>query len=122
MGGNRNVTLPFSVLIINGSSSYDDLAIVNYTWTRESDSLAVGNVIGNSDHEPVLQLTNIVAGQYTYKLTVSDEQGLTGSEKVTITVFEDPLILNLVEVILTAHSTDLKQQEVRKYFLKITRH
>lgn len=105
-----------SVLIINGSTSYDDLAIVNFTWTRESDSLAVGMVIGNSDREPVLQLTNIVAGQYIYKLTVSDDQGLTGSEKVTITVFEDPLILNLVEVILTAHSIDLKQQEVRSLF------
>jgi PKD repeat protein len=121
LNGNRNVTLPLSVLIFNGSSSYDDLAIVNYSWTRESDSLAVGNVIGNSDHEPVLQLTNIVAGQYIYKLTVSDEQGLTGSEKVTITVFEDPLVLNLVEVILTSHSIDLKQQEVRKlYILKLT--
>jgi len=54
--GNQNVTLPLSVLVINGSSSYDDLAIVNFTWTRESDSLAVGNVIGNSDHEPVLQV------------------------------------------------------------------
>lgn len=114
MGGNRNVTLPLSVLIINGSASFDDLAIVNYTWTRESESLAIGNVIGSSDREPVLQITNIVAGQYTYKLTVSDEQGLTGSEKVTVTVFEDPLILNLVEVILTSQATGLKQQEVRE--------
>jgi hypothetical protein len=54
LGGNRNETLPLSVLTINGSASYDDLAIVNYTWTRESDSLAVGNVIGNSDREAVL--------------------------------------------------------------------
>lgn len=57
LGGNRNITLPLSVLIINGSASYDDLAIVNYTWTRESDSLAVGNVIGNSEHESVLQVS-----------------------------------------------------------------
>ncbi|KAL7026936.1 hypothetical protein ACKWTF_005240 [Chironomus riparius] len=112
IGGNRNVTLPFSVLVINGSASFDDLAIVNFTWTRESDSLAVGNVIGNSDHEPVLQLTNIVAGTYKYKLTVADEQGLTGSEKVTIIVLEDPLIMNLVEVVLTAQATSLSQQEL----------
>lgn len=58
------------------------------------------------------QLTNIVAGQYKYKLTVSDEQGLSGSEKVTINVFEDPLIMNLVEVVLTAKATALSQQEV----------
>lgn len=122
------------MLIINGSASYDDLAIVNYTWTRESDSLAVGDIIGNSDHEAVLQvktinfplslmtlmdinllslqLTNIVAGSYKYKLVVADEQGLTGSEKVTIIVFEDPLIMNLVEVVLTAQASQLSQQEV----------
>lgn len=57
-----------------------------------------------------------MAGQLIFKLRVSDEQGLTGSEKVTINIFEDPLLLNLVEVIFTAHSTALKQQEVRYYF------
>lgn len=60
LAGNRNITLPLSVLIINGSASYDDLAIVNYTWTRESDSLAVGNVIGSSDREPVLQVSQFL--------------------------------------------------------------
>lgn len=57
-------------------------------------------------------MTNVVAGTYRYKLTVADEQGLTGSERVTITVFEDPLILNLVEVVLTSHASQLSQQEV----------
>ncbi len=112
MGGDRNETLPLNVLLVNGSLSYDDLAIVNYSWTRESDSLAVGNVIGTSDREPVLKLTNIVAGRYIYKLTVMDEQGLTGSQTVKINILEDPLELNLVEVILTAKASNLTQQEV----------
>lgn len=112
LGGDRNVSLPLSALIINGSTSFDDLAIVNFTWTRESDSLAVGNVISNSDHEAVLMLTNVVPGVYKFKLTVADEQGLTGSELVTITVQEDPLIMNLVEVILTSKSSTLSQQEL----------
>lgn len=43
---------------------------------------------------------------------MADEQGLTGSEKATIIVQEDPLILNLVEVVLTAQATLLSQQEV----------
>lgn len=119
-----------SVLVLNGTSSSDDLAIVNYSWTRESDSLAVGNVIGTSDKEAVLmvrsccanvdiqmlkfvsQLTGIVAGTYKYKLTVADEQGLTGTEIVAISVHEDPLIMNLVEVVLTAEASMLSQQEV----------
>lgn len=119
------------MLVLNGSTSSDDLAIVNYSWTREGDSLAIGNVIGNSDHEAVLmvceainycqainfydtslQLTGTVAGTYKYKLTVSDEQGLTGFEVVTINVHEDELIMNLVEVVLTAQASNLRQQEV----------
>lgn len=59
-----------------------------------------------------VQLTEIVAGSYKYKLTVSDEQGLTGTEVVTISVHEDPLIMNLVEVVLTAQASNLSQQEV----------
>lgn len=132
VGGNQNLTLPLSVLVLNGSSSYDDLAIVNFSWTRESDSLAVGNIIGNSNHEPALmvkkrlkesldrvyesklffQLSGVVAGNYTFKLTVADEQGLTGFEIVTVSVYEDPMIMNLVEVVLTAKASSLSQQEV----------
>lgn len=108
----QNITLPISVLVLNGSSSSDDLAIVNYSWTRESDSNAVGSVIGNSDHEAVLMLTGIVAGCYKFKLTVADEQGLTGMQIVTIYVHEDPLILNLVEVVLTAKASSLTQLQV----------
>jgi len=81
-------------------------------WTRESDSLAIGNVIGTSDTEAVFQLTNIVTGKYIYKLTVADEQGMTGSDIVTIMVEEDPLIMNLVEVVLTAQASSLSQQEL----------
>lgn len=64
-------------------------------------------------HNKILsQLTEIVAGSYKYKLAVADEQGLTGTEVVTINVHEDPLIMNLVEVVLTAQASSLSQQEV----------
>jgi dyslexia-associated protein KIAA0319-like protein len=60
-------------------------------------------------------LTGIVAGTYKYKLVVADEQGLTGSEIVTINVHEDALIMNLVEVVLTAQASNLSQQDVRLF-------
>lgn len=50
------MTLPLSVLVLNGSTSSDDLAIVNYSWVRESDSLAVGDIIGTTDREAVLMV------------------------------------------------------------------
>jgi hypothetical protein len=57
-GGNLTVTLPTigNVIYLNGSQSSDDLGIVNFTWTRESGSLAVGDFIGNSDREAVLMV------------------------------------------------------------------
>lgn len=53
-GGDQTITMPVNAIFLNGSKSSDDLGIENYTWTRESNSLAIGMVVGNSDREPVL--------------------------------------------------------------------
>lgn len=53
-GGDKTVVLPVSAIVLNGSSSWDDLAIVKWKWIREPNSLAAGNIILNSDHSPVL--------------------------------------------------------------------
>lgn len=55
-GGDLSITLPVNVVKLNGSMSSDDLAIVNYTWTRDAKSLAVGNIIGNTNHESVFMV------------------------------------------------------------------
>lgn len=39
---------------MNGSQSNDDLGIVKYEWQRDGASLAIGSIVGNTDHEPVL--------------------------------------------------------------------
>lgn len=43
-----------NTIYLNGSKSNDDLKIVNYTWTRESNSLAIGTIVGNTNYEPIL--------------------------------------------------------------------
>lgn len=53
-GGDKTIVLPVSAIILNGSLSWDDLAIVKWDWIREPNSLAAGNIILNSDHLPVL--------------------------------------------------------------------
>jgi dyslexia-associated protein KIAA0319-like protein len=55
-GGDQTITLPISAIIMNGTKSSDDLGIMNYSWTREGSSLAIGTIIGNSDHEAVLMV------------------------------------------------------------------
>jgi len=43
--------------MLNGSRSSDDLGIVKWEWIRESSSLALGQVIDNSDQSPVLMVS-----------------------------------------------------------------
>lgn len=59
-GGDQTVTLPTNAIYMNGSKSSDDLGIVKYTWTRESTSLAIGSIVGNTDHEPVLIVSVLI--------------------------------------------------------------
>ncbi|KAL9928695.1 dyslexia-associated protein KIAA0319-like protein [Glossina fuscipes fuscipes] len=97
-GGDQSVTLPLSAIYLNGSSSYDDLSVAKYQWTREDSSLAAGQIVGNSNKESIMILTNLVSGRYVFKLTVSDEQGLTSTDTVSVFVHPDPMLLNLVQL------------------------
>lgn len=53
-GGDQSITLPTNTIYMNGSKSSDDLGIVKYEWTRDATSLAIGNIVGNTDHKSVL--------------------------------------------------------------------
>ncbi|CAD7078937.1 unnamed protein product [Hermetia illucens] len=119
-GGDKSVTLPVSAIYLNGSESYDDLGIVNYTWSRDGTSLATGNIVGTTNYEPVLILTNVVPGRFIFKLTVTDDQGLTSTDTVSIIVHPDPLVLNLVELTLSMGISVLTQSELDSLVQKIS--
>ena len=53
-GGDLSVSLPLKWIILNGSSSTDDLGIESWLWTREPESLAAGAIIANSDRTSTL--------------------------------------------------------------------
>ena len=57
-GGDQTIQLPTNSIYVNGSQSYDDLGIVKYEWTRDSASLAIGTIVGNTNHEAVLIVSN----------------------------------------------------------------
>lgn len=69
-GGDLDVTLPVSVILINGSKSSDDLRIAKWKWTRDPKSLAAGSMVGTSDETSVLELVGAVPGQYNFQLQV----------------------------------------------------
>ncbi|XP_056126834.1 dyslexia-associated protein KIAA0319 isoform X2 [Rhinichthys klamathensis goyatoka] len=88
----KAVTLPMSqdvllqegsTFIINGSQSVDDVGVVSYLWEKVDGPFWKPE--GPVD-TPVLQLENLSPGEYTFKLTVSDSDGLTDSTTATVRV------------------------------------
>lgn len=67
------------VVSLDGSSSSDsDGALVNYSWTEDDVEIAIG----------VSPRVELAVGIHTIMLTVTDNDGLTDTGTVTITVFE----------------------------------
>lgn len=54
-----------------------------------------------------------------FKLTVTDAQGLSGSDTVSIIVHPDPLVMSLVELTLTMEATVLTQSELDSLHQKL---
>ena len=109
------VTLPKSVVILNGSASHDDLRIARWRWTRDSKSLAAGKVVGNSSQESVLYLVNLIPGQYIFNLKVWDDQGKSSQDSISILVKEDPNKRHVIQAVLEYNMTSLTQSHVEDF-------
>ncbi|XP_030830499.1 dyslexia-associated protein KIAA0319-like protein isoform X3 [Strongylocentrotus purpuratus] len=99
IGPDQEIILPSTSLEVDGSQSTDDKGIVSYLWTRSTQSPAAGVVVGNSNHEPILRVVDLVPGQYKFTLNVTDAKGAFGTDTTIITVVEDPHILSRVQIV-----------------------
>uniref|UniRef100_A0A3P8VVS6 KIAA0319-like n=1 Tax=Cynoglossus semilaevis TaxID=244447 RepID=A0A3P8VVS6_CYNSE len=113
------VLLPIKTASLDGSHSTDDKGGVAYLWTRDDSSPAAGEVLNNSDHQPVLLLGNLVAGKYSFSLTVTDSKGQTSSDRGTVEVKPDIWERDLVELVfevpvsqVTQHQRDMLLRQV----------
>ncbi|XP_015173738.1 PREDICTED: dyslexia-associated protein KIAA0319 [Polistes dominula] len=118
-GGDQVIIAPIVALILNGSQSSDDLRIGQWLWTRESSSLAVGTIIEGTDKSPILMLTDIVPGRYLFKLKVTDEQGLSNEDTVSVIVKPDPQLLHLVELTLNIGANVLTELQKNSLVVKL---
>ncbi|XP_041068042.1 dyslexia-associated protein KIAA0319-like protein [Carcharodon carcharias] len=109
----RNVviTLPSNTAMLDGSKSSDDKGIVSYLWMRDESSPAAGDVLNNSDHQPVLFLSNLVEGLYTFCLKVTDAKGESHIDRATLEVRPDPRKNDLVEIILDVSVSQLTERQ-----------
>ncbi|XP_054427926.1 dyslexia-associated protein KIAA0319-like protein homolog isoform X2 [Pteronotus mesoamericanus] len=110
ISGNVVITLPMDTAELDGSKSSDDKGIVSYLWTRDEGSPAAGEVLNHSDHQPILFLSNLVEGTYTFHLKVTDAKGESNTDRTTVEVKPDPRKNNLVEIILDVNVSQLTER------------
>lgn len=81
-GGNQTITLPLNALSLSGSGSDPDGSIATYLWTKISGPLVTMTNTSN----PVLSLSGLAEGNYSFRLTVTDNGGLSSSNDASVTV------------------------------------
>ena len=86
-GVDRIITLPASTLTITGSATDPDGTIASYLWTKVSGPTAT---LTNAN-TATLSLSSLLAGSYTFRLTVTDNQSASASDDVIVTVNRPPV-------------------------------
>ncbi|XP_061737562.1 dyslexia-associated protein KIAA0319-like protein [Nerophis ophidion] len=79
----QEISLPTSSTVIDGSKSTDDDKVVVWHWEEVKGPLREEKVSANT---AVLTLTNLVPGNYTFNLTVTDSDGAQDSTQATLSV------------------------------------
>uniref|UniRef100_A0A1X7TJT9 PKD domain-containing protein n=1 Tax=Amphimedon queenslandica TaxID=400682 RepID=A0A1X7TJT9_AMPQE len=77
---------------------HDGFGISQYKWIKSDSSPAIGGMVGGSDSEPFLMVSNLINGTYNFTLMVTNSNGKINTDNVTVTVKEDPYERLMVEV------------------------
>lgn len=86
-GTDKTVTLPTNSTTLTGSAT-DDTPNPRFAWTKTGGP-AGGNI--SSPSSASTTITGLVVGVYTYRLTVTDSDGATSTDDVTVTVAAAPV-------------------------------
>jgi len=81
-GADQSITLHVNSVTLTGTASDPDGSIASYQWVK----LSGGAATITSPSSLSTTVTGLVQGTYSFKLTVTDNQGATASDTVQITV------------------------------------
>ncbi len=89
-GIDLSITLPENNVEVSAIADDEDGELVSIEWVRISGP----NSPAESDLNQLdLTLSNLVEGSYNYRITVTDNDGLSASDQVIITVIPEPINL-----------------------------
>jgi gliding motility-associated-like protein len=83
-GEDIQIQLPTNSTNLVGSGTDDDGSITNYLWQKISGP----SVTLTNANNPTATASNLLSGAYTFRLTVTDDQGATNSDLMKVTVIE----------------------------------
>lgn len=86
-GANQSIVLPNNSVTLNGSGTDSNGTIVSYGWVQVSGPSTA--TISNPG-SPETDVTNLLAGVYIFRLTVTDDAGATATDETEITVADAP--------------------------------
>ncbi|SHG02873.1 PKD domain-containing protein, partial [Flavisolibacter ginsengisoli] len=85
-GADQSITLPTNSISLNGAGNDADGSVASYTWSQVSGGTASISTPSSAS----TTVGGLVQGNYVFRLTVTDNQGATASDDVTITVNPAP--------------------------------
>ena len=81
-GSDRTITLPANTITLRGGGSDPDGVFRGFRWEKVSGpSVTLGQA-----NTANLKLSDLVAGEYVFRFTVTDNDGATDSDETTLTV------------------------------------
>ncbi len=88
-GNDSVITLPTNTFTLSGSGKDADGSVVAYLWSQVSGP---ASTIITNPGSPSTLVSGFVAGKYVFQLMVTDNDGATGVDTVSVTVKPSPII------------------------------